>query len=127
MQPNSDERLADLIGELRAFVAERDWGRFHDPKNLSMLVASEAGELAAVLRWVDNGDADEVAKRDPTLLTLSDEIADVAIGLLLLCDRLGVDFIEVSRRKVARNRLRYPVEQSRGVAERPSVAASKAP
>jgi hypothetical protein len=36
---------ASLVDELRAFVAERDWSQFHDPKNLAMLLASEAGEL----------------------------------------------------------------------------------
>ena len=28
-----------LVDELRAFVAERDWSQFHDPKNLAMLLA----------------------------------------------------------------------------------------
>jgi dCTP diphosphatase len=39
--------LPELTAALRAFVAERDWAQFHDPKNLAMLVASEAGELVA--------------------------------------------------------------------------------
>lgn len=43
-----------LLEEIRTFVRERDWERFHDPKNLSMLLASEVGELLALFRWVDN-------------------------------------------------------------------------
>jgi len=42
--------LDELRAELRAFVAARDWQQFHDPKNLAMLVASEAGELLAEYR-----------------------------------------------------------------------------
>ena len=41
------EQLQDLLAQLRQFVAERDWQQFHDPKNLAMLLASEAGELLA--------------------------------------------------------------------------------
>lgn len=52
------ERLEALLLELRAFVREREWEQFHDPKNLAMALASEAGELAAELRWVPNTDAD---------------------------------------------------------------------
>jgi hypothetical protein len=42
--------LDELRAELRAFVAARDWQQFHDPKNLAMLVASEAGGLTAIER-----------------------------------------------------------------------------
>ena len=44
------DRLDQIRQELRAFVAERDWAQFHDPKNLAMAVVSEAGELAAEYR-----------------------------------------------------------------------------
>jgi hypothetical protein len=50
--------------ELRAFVAARDWQQFHDPKNLAMLVASEAGELLGEYRWVQSAEAD-AHSRDP--------------------------------------------------------------
>ena len=56
--------LAALIAQLRQFVAERDWAQFHDPKNLAMLVGSEAGELVAEYRWVRSEDAD-THSRDP--------------------------------------------------------------
>jgi dCTP diphosphatase len=113
------ERLDVLVAELRAFVAEREWNKFHDPKNLSMLVASEAGELAAVLRWVDNKEADEAVRAEPLRSKLTGEIADVAIGLLLLCDRLGVDLVDVARTKVETNRAHYPADVVRGSAARP--------
>ena len=51
------ERFEEIIGELRVFVAEREWEQFHDPKNLAMAVSSEAGELLAEYRWVKIGRA----------------------------------------------------------------------
>ncbi|MBI2393832.1 MAG: nucleotide pyrophosphohydrolase [Deltaproteobacteria bacterium] len=113
------DRLGAFVAELRAFVAERDWRKFHDPKNLSMLLASEAGELAGVLRWVDNAEADAAASAEPLRTKLTHEIADVAIAVLLLCDRLGLDLVDIARAKLELNRRNYPVEQARGNAERP--------
>jgi hypothetical protein len=57
------DALDDLLAELRQFARERDWAQFHDPKNLSMLVASDAGELLHLFRWVRTEDADEFASR----------------------------------------------------------------
>src|SRR5450631_925651 len=108
--------LDELRGELRAFVAARDWQQFHDPKNLAMLVASEAGELLAEYRWVQSDEAD-AHSRDPA--TRERIAAEVAVGLLLLCERIGLDFVEVMRAKVKKNAERYPVEGARGRAERP--------
>lgn len=34
--------LSDVVVRLRSFAAERDWERFHDPKNLAMALAAES-------------------------------------------------------------------------------------
>jgi dCTP diphosphatase len=110
---------ASLVEELRAFVAERDWGQFHDPKNLAMLLASEAGELVAEYRWIPNDRADAFSREPEARQRIANEIGDVGIALLLLCDRTGIDLHAAMRDKLARNRQRYPVELSRGRAARP--------
>jgi NTP pyrophosphatase (non-canonical NTP hydrolase) len=115
----SDAHLEAVVAELRAFVAERDWGQFHDPKNLAMLVASEAGELLAEYRWVRSEDADVVSRADPARSRIAAEIGDVAIALLMLCDRIGIDLVAAIRDKIAVNRTRYPADQARGRPERP--------
>jgi dCTP diphosphatase len=108
-----------LVAELRAFVAERDWSQFHDPKNLAMLLASEAGELLAEYRWVRNENADDFSREPEARQRIADEIGDVGIGLLLLCDRTGIDLQSAMRAKLAKNRERYPVEHAKGRAARP--------
>ena len=110
------DRLDQLLEDIRSFVHERDWDQYHDPKNLAMAVASEAGELNAVLRWVHNDEADERAV-GPLRTALEDEAADVAICLLMLCDRVGIDLIAASHVKLQKNRRKYPVEQVRGSAD----------
>jgi dCTP diphosphatase len=111
--------LEELRAELRAFVAARDWQQFHDPKNLAMLVASEAGELLAEYRWVRSEDADAHSREPAARERIAAEVADVGIGLLLLCDRIGLDLAEVMKAKLRKNGERYPVEEARGRAERP--------
>ena len=109
-----------FVGELRRFVAERDWAQFHDPKNLAMLVGSEAGELLAEYRWVRGEEADAHSREPQARARIAAEVADVGIGLLLLCDRIGLDLGEAIAGKLAANAQRYPAEASRGRAERPA-------
>jgi NTP pyrophosphatase (non-canonical NTP hydrolase) len=109
--------LDAVLEEIRAFVREREWEPFHDPKNLAMAVASEAGELAAELRWVRSEEADAWAKDPAQRARLADEIADVAITTLMLADRVGLDLPTIMRAKLAKNRAKYPVEQARGRAD----------
>ena len=111
--------LTDIREELRAFVAERDWAQFHDPKNLAMLLGSEVGELLAEYRWVASNDADAVSHEPAARARIAAEIGDVGIALVLLCDRIGLDLVAAMRDKLVRNRAKYPVETSRGRADKP--------
>ncbi|SRR5712691_1877451 len=56
------DRLEALVVELKTFVEEREWSQFHDPKNLAMAIASEAGELLAEYRWISSADADRLGQ-----------------------------------------------------------------
>lgn len=108
------DELGTLLEEIRAFVRDRDWEQFHDPKNLAMAVASEAGELVAELRWVPSEEADAFAQREDVRPRLEAEAADVAITLLMFCDRVGIDLPAAVRAKMVANAAKYPVEAVRG-------------
>jgi len=110
----------ELLTKLRQFVAARDWSQFHDPKNLAMLLASEAGELVAEYRWVKGDDADAHSQRPEPRARIAAEIADVGIALLLLCDRIGLDLGQAIADKLAANEARYPPDKSRGRPDRPA-------
>ena len=113
--------LETVRQELRTFVADRAWGPFHDPKNLSMLLASEAGELLAEYRFVAGGEADAYSHEPEARARIAAEVGDVGIALVLLCDRIGLDLCEAISAKLALNRKRYPAELSRGRAARPQL------
>lgn len=101
---------ARVLEKIRRFVAEREWEPFHDPKNLAMAVASEAGELCAELRWVASEDADAFAQRHDVRPRLEAEAADVAITLLMFCDRVGIDLERAIDEKLVRNAEKYPAK-----------------
>lgn len=115
------DRLESVLQEIHQFVRERDWQQFHDPKNLAMAIASEAGELLAEYRWVSNADADQLTKATDKHARVSAEAADVGIALLLFCERAGIDLHDAIKEKMILNRKHYPVELSRGHSERPTV------
>jgi dCTP diphosphatase len=105
------EQARELI---RTFVRERGWEQFHDPKNLAMAIASEAGELAAELRWVPSAEADAFTARPDVNARVADEAADVLITLLMFFDRAGIDPIAALRAKMAKNAAKYPSDRVHG-------------
>jgi dCTP diphosphatase len=112
----TDARLAALLERIRAFAAERDWDRFHSPKNLSMALAAEAGELLEHFQWLTE---EQSAALDPEKLAqVRHELADVLIYLLRLADKLGVDLLEAADEKIELNALKYPADRVRGDARK---------
>src|SRR5689334_2479994 len=121
MSETTSDSISALTEEIAAFARERDWDQFHDPKNLVMLLTSELGELAGEFRWVSSADADAHAA-GVARTRIEEEIADVAIGLLMLARRTQTDLAAAIRSKLKRNASLYPIELARGRAERPTTA-----
>jgi NTP pyrophosphatase (non-canonical NTP hydrolase) len=92
--------LEDVKTRLREFAEERNWKKFHTPKNLAVALASEAGELLAEFRW-QTDEANELSVEE--LNRIKSEIADIAIFLVRLCDVLDVDLAEVITIKLEQN------------------------
>jgi dCTP diphosphatase len=112
--PDGTTTLADLKAAVHRFAAERDWGRFHSPKNLCMGLAVEAAELMEHFLWVDAEASRDVVKDAAKLVEIGDEMADVAAYLLNLSDTLGIDLSEAIAAKLAKNALKYPADKYRG-------------
>lgn len=113
--PSND--LEQLRQRLRAFAAARDWGRFHDPKNLSMALAGEVGELVALLQWHTPDQASRIMDTD-VADDVRDELSDVFIYLVRLADVLDVDLASAANDKIDRNESRFPPVDDGGGASR---------
>lgn len=112
----SQGEIAVVAERLRAFARERDWDRFHTPKNLAASVAIEAAELQEVFQWLSDEESSGLSATQ--LAAARTELADVAIYVIRLADVLKVDLIEAIEQKILENGRRYPVAQVRGRAEK---------
>ena len=106
--------LDDLAAELRTFAADRDWGRFHTPKNLALSLAIEVGEVLEHVQWGTDAEiAAQLATPDGKA-AIAEELADVLIYLTRLSDVLDIDLLTAAFEKVATNAKRYPADEVRG-------------
>lgn len=101
---------------MRAFVAERDWERFHSPKNLAMALSVEASELVELFQWLSEDES--TALDDAQRRRVAEELADVLWYLVRLSDRLDIDLLEAAGQKLAANAKKYPAEKVRGQARK---------
>ena len=121
--PNTS--IQELKDKIKEFVKERDWGQYHSPKNLSMSLSVEAAELMEHFQWLTNEQSHQL-KNDPVKKSeLEDELADIAVYLLNLCNALDVDLSEAIKTKMVQNSAKYPTELVKGKAHKYTHYARK--
>src|SRR3989338_2898620 len=91
-----EKRLAlnKLVSFQRGFVKDRDWEKFHTPKNLAMALAGEAGELLEIFQWLTAKESLTLTKDKKKKLALQHELADIFYYLLRISDILEIDLEE---------------------------------
>lgn len=109
-----DLSLEEIRQMQEAFCNERDWEKFHTPRNLLLALVGEVGELAEVFQWKG-----EVSVGVPELSPeekqdLKEELSDVLLYLIRLADRCDVDLSKAVLEKVAKNAAKYPPEKCKG-------------
>jgi len=100
--------IEELTNAIREFARERDWERFHTPKNLAMALSVEVAELVELFQWLNPEESAALPATPEGRAAIADEIADVAIYLLRLADVLGIDVGDAVAAKVSRNTSRFP-------------------
>lgn len=101
-----------ITARICAFRDARNWMQFHNPKDLAVAIAAEAGELMQHFVWKTPEQTPQVVIEKRAEIT--DEIADVAILLFELAHNLDIPLAEAMQAKLDRNEKRYPVEKARG-------------
>ena len=109
--PMSSPSFETVSADLRAFVDERAWDAFHNPKDLALSLSIEAAELLEIFQWralqaadLTHGDRQRIGE----------ELADVMMYAMLLADKAGIDLVAAISDKLEQNRSKYPVEKARG-------------
>ncbi len=102
--------MKEIIDALIKFRNERDWGQFHNPKDLALAINVEAGELLEQFLWKPHEEADKEKVKE--------ELADVFAFAFLLADKYGFNVREIVLEKIKKNAEKYPVEKSKGTAKK---------
>ena len=97
------DSIASLQARIQSFSEERDWDQFHTPKNLLIALVAEMGELSEVVLWKSDKDLENYLASSEGKEKISEEIADVAIYLIRLCQKLNINILEVIQSKMDQN------------------------
>ena len=85
---DSETTVSELRKLVSDFVQERDWEKFHAPKNVSMALAIEAAELMEHFQWIsieESRTLNDPRKREQ----IGEELADIICYALALQIRWG--------------------------------------
>ena len=106
--------MEDIINRLRLFAIERDWDKFHNPKNLVMALSGEVGELNDIFQWLTSDQSEKSNLSESQLKDIEEEVADVFLYLLRIADKLDINLEDAALKKLEINKEKYPVSLAKG-------------
>ena len=102
--------IKELTEALIKFRNERDWGQFHNPKDLALALNIESSELLEEFLWKKAEEA-KIEK-------VQEELADVFAYAFLLADKYNFDVKQIVLDKIKRNGEKYPIDKAKGTAKK---------
>jgi len=101
--------IKSIQQQLEGFANERDWGQFHNPKNLAMALSVEASELVEIFQWLTPEQAEAIMSSSESE-HVKEEMADIMIYLIRMADKLNVDLEKAVADKIVKNSAKHPVK-----------------
>lgn len=102
--------VEEIISALIEFRNKRDWEQFHNPKDLTIALSVEAGELLEEFLWK----SPEKANKEK----VKEELADVFAFAFLLAEKYDFDVKKIVLEKIKKNGEKYPVEKAKGTSKK---------
>ena len=104
--------VKDLEKEIIDFVTERNWKQFHTPKDLALSLMLEAGELLEIFQWKNDDEQNNIILNKKQ--EISNEMSDIFYYLILMSKYYDIDIIEALKLKMKENKMKYPIDKSKG-------------
>jgi len=117
MQGDTEMTLDQLKAEVKKFIQNREWGKYHNPKNLAESICIEAAELFEVFQWVSLNEAASWSDVPSKLESVKEELADIIIYCLSMANAMRIDVTQAVLSKLEKNEARYPAGKYRGRAD----------
>jgi len=102
---------------IEKFIQDRDWKKFHTPRNLAESISIESAELLEIFQWTTN-DEDWSVMQDESKLKMQEELADILIYCFSLSNAAGIDIVQSLLSKIKRNEAKYPTELYKGTSKK---------
>ena len=103
----------DTVKRVIKFRDDREWKKFHNPKDLAISLSLEASELLEIFQWSGSD-----TSSDGKLEKIKEELADVLNYSILLADACNLDMDEIIRNKLVVNDKKYPVDKAKGKSDK---------
>ncbi len=97
---------------IQTFSKQRDWDKFHNPKNLAMALSVETAELVEIFQWLNEEQCLNLDKAKKE--HLEEEIADIAVYLLRICFAYDINLEDAIKSKMKKNEIKYPLFDKNG-------------
>ncbi|MEW6606893.1 MAG: nucleotide pyrophosphohydrolase [bacterium] len=105
------ETLKKLVEE---FIAERNWQKYHNPKNLAMSISIESAELMEIFQWLTLEESIGLKDNKEKFEQIKEEVADIIIYCLSLSNILNIDLNQAILEKIEKNKAKYPTFKYKG-------------
>ena len=99
---------------VQQFCEERDWNKFHNPKDLAIGISTEANELLDIFRFKSEEDMKDIMEDANKRVHVTEELADVLFFVLRFAQMNDIDLYSAMIDKLGKNDRKYPVEKIRG-------------
>ena len=113
----ASNHLELLKQKIDLFASDRDWEKYHTPKNLAMALSVEAAELMEIFQWLE-GSKGVTGLSEKKLQDVKHEVADIFIYLLHFCSVTGIDLLSAAEEKLQLNEEKYPTEVVKGKSDK---------
>jgi len=104
--------IGRLVERIVRFRDEREWKKFHKPKDMALSLVLEATEVLEHFQWKSEEESITYIKSNKD--DIGEELADVLYWVLLMCHDLDIDIVSTFEKKMKKNEGKYPVSQARG-------------
>jgi NTP pyrophosphatase (non-canonical NTP hydrolase) len=106
--------VSELKEKVDRFISEREWNKYHKPKDLSISIVLESSELLEHFQWLTDDEIETMLKDSQKLQQIESELADIVIYCLSLSNTLHADLSNVVLRKLEEDEKKYSSEKVKG-------------
>ena len=105
-----------ILKKIKKFRDERDWKKFHNPKDMAEAISIESSELLELFLWKTKEESLAFVNDKKNYEEISDEVADIMTFIIEFCDNCDIDIEKAIEKKLQKNAKKYPVNKAKGVA-----------